>query len=384
MRAVDAGLRLRGAGLGIVTHLVNFILMVGIIRPAGRSSPTTPGCTANPLRPTRNGCGSAARSPRPGWTAKDDAIMLSPLFGLPGGRHTIGVARHWHFILDILFVINGIVFIVLTFTTQQYLKLVPTQWSILPAAGSCLLQYGALHLPAEPGGYFRFDALQQLSYFFIVFVTAPLAILSGLAMSPALDNRFKWYQRLFGNRQVARSVHFLIMVTFLAFFAVHMIMVVSTHFARNLNAITLDQNKYNLNGVVLTLLAYAVLIGLNVWAVRFSWTHTRVLQKISNMTVGRVMDLLFDHDAPGPNTARRTSARISGPTGSCPPATPDAPQGRGVPRLPRQGPRPGRASGRAVAAGPARAGHAATRSRCTTASRDGRRSANRQGCPSPP
>ena len=88
------------------------------------------------------------------------------------------------------------------------------------------------------------------------------------------------------------------MVTFLAFFAVHMIMVASTHFSRNLNAITLDQNKYNLNGVVLTLLAYAVLIGLNVWAVRFSWTHTRVLQKISNMTVGRVMDLLFDHYGP--------------------------------------------------------------------------------------
>ena len=159
------------------------------------------------------------------WTAKDDAIMLSPLFGMPGGRHTIGVARHWHFIFDILFVINGIVFIVLTFTTQQYLKIVPTHWSILPAAGSCIVQYSALHLPSEPGGYFRFDAIQQLSYFAVVFIAAPLAILTGLAMSPALDNRFKWYQRIFGNRQVARSMHFTAMVTFLAFYAIHMVMV---------------------------------------------------------------------------------------------------------------------------------------------------------------
>ena len=284
----------------IVTHLVNFILMVGIIRAGWQILADHPRLYRK-IHCSPDSEWLRFRGPVPRtrvWTAKDDAIMLSPLFGLPGGRHTIGVARHWHFILDILFVINGIVFIVLTFTTQQYLKLVPTQWSILPAAGSCLLQYGALHLPTEPGGYFRFDALQQLSYFFIVFVTAPLAILSGLAMSPALDNRFKWYQRLFGNRQVARSVHFVIMVTFLAFFFVHMIMVASTGFSKNLNAITLDQNKYNLNGVALTVAAYAVLIGLNVWAVRFSWTHTRVLQKISNMTVGRVMDLLFDHYGP--------------------------------------------------------------------------------------
>jgi thiosulfate reductase cytochrome b subunit len=67
---------------------------------------------------------------------------------------------------------------------MQYLKIVPTQWSILPAAGSCIVQYSALQLPSEPGGFFRFDAIQQLSYFFIVFVTAPLAILTGLAMSP--------------------------------------------------------------------------------------------------------------------------------------------------------------------------------------------------------
>lgn len=98
-------------------------------------------------------------------------------------------------------------------------------------------------MPHELGGYFRYDALQQLSYFGVVFGLAPLAILTGLAMSPALDNRFKWYQRLFGNRQIARSLHFLVMVAFLAFYGVHMVMVASTGFARNLNAITLGSTR---------------------------------------------------------------------------------------------------------------------------------------------
>ena len=232
------------------------------------------------------------------WTAKDDAITLSPLFGMPGGRHTIGVARHWHFIFDILFVLNGIVYVVLLFATGRYLKLVPTQLSILPDAASCVVQYSALHLPTAPGGYFRFDAIQQLSYFGVVFLLGPLAILSGLAMSPALDNRFKFYQRIFGNRQAARTLHFLIMCAFLAFYAVHMTMVASTGFASNLDSITLGTLAKDLNGVALLFVALGVTIAFNVWAVRFSWTHTRVLQRISNATVGRLMDLLFDHSAP--------------------------------------------------------------------------------------
>ena len=284
----------------IVTHAVNFFLIVTIIRAGWQILADHPRLYLK-IHCTPDTEWLRFRGPMPTnrvWTAKDDAIMRSPLFGLPGGRHTIGVARHWHFMFDILFVINGIVFIILNFTTEQYLKLVPTQWSIVPAAGSCILQYGALYLPHEPGGYFRFDAIQQISYFAVVFITAPLAILTGLAMSPALDNRFKWYQRVFGNRQVARSMHFVMMVTFLLFFAVHMLMVCSTQFSKNLNAITLGVNEYNLNGVMLTIAAYVVLIAFGVWATRFSWKHTRILQRISNLTVGRVMDLLFDHYGP--------------------------------------------------------------------------------------
>ncbi len=285
----------------IATHAANFFFMVMIVRAGWQILADHPRLYLQ-VHSTPDKEWLRFRGPVPTtrtWTAKDDAIMLSPLFGMPGGRHTIGIARHWHFIFDILFVVNGVVFIVLTFTTDHYLKLVPTQASILPAAGSCIVQYAALHLPAAPGGYFRLDALQQLSYFVIVFVFGPLAILTGLAMSPALDNRFKGYQRLFGNRQLARSLHFVVMVVFVGFFAVHMIMVAATGFSQNLEGITLGLNRANtLDGVALFLLALAVTVGFNIWAIRFSWTHTRILQRISNATVGRLMDLLFDHYAP--------------------------------------------------------------------------------------
>ena len=284
----------------IATHLANFLFMVMIVRAGWQILADHPRLYVKiDCSPDKEWVRFRGPVPKDRlWTAKDDAITLSPLFGLPGGRHTIGVARHWHFIFDILFVLNGIAFIALTFATQHYLKLVPTQASILPAAASCVIQYSALHLPHEVGGYYRFDALQQLSYFAVVFVAAPLAILAGLAMSPALDNRFKFYQRLFGNRQIARSLHFLVMVAFLLFYFVHMVMIAATGFTNNLNGITLGVDEHNLNGVALFLLAIAFTVALNIWATRVSWSHTRLLQRISNLTVGKAMDLLFDRYAP--------------------------------------------------------------------------------------
>src|SRR6185312_5538014 len=41
------------------------------------------------------------------YTAKDDAHYLSPWIGLPGGRHTLGIARHWHFVSALFWVLNG-------------------------------------------------------------------------------------------------------------------------------------------------------------------------------------------------------------------------------------------------------------------------------------
>jgi len=232
------------------------------------------------------------------WTAKQDAIMLSPLVGLPGGRHTIGVARHWHFIFDILFVLTGVTYVVFFFATPWVHRLLPTRWSLFPEAASCAVTYLSLHLPKGPTGFFRYDALQQLTYFAVIFVLGPLAILTGLAMSPALDNRYRWYARLFGNRQIARSLHFLVMLSFVVFFLGHMALVALTGFAPNLNHITLGVDRNDLNGFGIWLLVIVLVIGFNVWAVRLSWTHTRLLQRLSNVTVGRTMNLLFGHFAP--------------------------------------------------------------------------------------
>ena len=151
------------------------------------------------------------------WTAKDDARYISPIVATPGYRHTVGIARSWHFLDVYGFVLTGIFFVVMLFGTEQWRRLVPQSTLVLLQAWNTWVHYATFHMPPEFNGYYGYNALQQIAYFAVVFVFGPLAILTGIAMSPAVVNRFPWYAKLFGGRQSARSIHFLTMLSFFAF-----------------------------------------------------------------------------------------------------------------------------------------------------------------------
>ena len=73
-----------------------------------------------------------------------------------------------------------------------------------------------------------YGALQKLSYAGVMFVLMPLIILTGLTMSPAINAAAPWLLDLFGGRQTARTLHFLIMLLLIGFFAVHIAMVLAS------------------------------------------------------------------------------------------------------------------------------------------------------------
>ena len=71
----------------------------------------------------------------------------------------------------------------------------------------------------------RYNVLQKLSYVAVIFVLLPLMVLTGLAMSPAMDAAWPWLLDLFQGRQSARSIHFICAMALLAFIIVHVVMV---------------------------------------------------------------------------------------------------------------------------------------------------------------
>ena len=213
------------------------------------------------------------------WTAKEDARYLTPIVGLPGYRHSIGLARHWHFITIPFFLLNGVAFIALLFFTNQWKRLVPASWQVLPDSWNVFVHYATLHMPIEPNGFYHFNALQQISYFAVVFLLAPVAMLSGMAMSPAIENRLHWLPKLFGNRQGARSIHFLVMLSFVAFIIIHVAMIAATGLTRNMNHITVGtDNPVNHTGIYIGLGIVLLTIAFGFLAHWISWQRPRSLQ----------------------------------------------------------------------------------------------------------
>jgi thiosulfate reductase cytochrome b subunit len=232
------------------------------------------------------------------WTANDDNRHLSPWIGLPGYRHTVGMARHWHFLSVLFWVGNGLVFVVLLFATEQWKRLVPGSWKIVPDAWGIWVHYATFHVPSEPNGFYHYNALQQLTYFGVVFLLAPLAIVSGLSMSPALTSRFSWYSKWPGNRQIGRSIHFLIMCAFVLFVVGHVAMVAITGIVRNMNHIVTGTDDTNLTGVYLGLLGVGVILTVNALANWLAWRRSRFVQHVAKAIVAPVMSLALDHALP--------------------------------------------------------------------------------------
>lgn len=71
----------------------------------------------------------------------------------------------------------------------------------------------------------RYGILQKLSYIGVIFVELPLMIATGLTMSPGMNAAWPWLLDVFGGRQSARSIHFITAWALVAFFLVHIAMV---------------------------------------------------------------------------------------------------------------------------------------------------------------
>jgi len=77
---------------------------------------------------------------------------------------------------------------------------------------------------------------QRLSYIVVIFVIAPIIVLSGLALSPGMDAIAHPLTWVFGGRQFARLWHFAGMLALVGFFLVHIFQVLTHGVFNQLNS----------------------------------------------------------------------------------------------------------------------------------------------------
>lgn len=214
------------------------------------------------------------------WTAEDEKQEYNSWVALPGRDH-LGIGRFWHFLSATGWLVTGALYLVILFTTDQWTRVVPTDWGVFAEAWHTALDYLALDAPASGSSY---NALQQLTYFAIVFIVSPIQILTGLSMAPSIEGRFPWYSKLFGGRQAARSIHFITMIIFIAFTVHHVALVTLHGLLDGLAAMVLgvgapDSSEQALAAAIA--LAFMVgLVLLHVWATRRSLQRPRETQRM--------------------------------------------------------------------------------------------------------
>lgn len=147
----------------------------------------------------------------------------------------LAMGRLWHFFFAWIFVINGALFVAWGLRKRHVQNdLLPTRKDIAHL-GQEVVDHISLRFPKGEAAK-RYNGLQKLAYFAVIFGLGPLIVLTGLTMSPTMDSVFPGLVWIFGGRQSARTIHFLCAFSFLGFFIIHIVMVVLSGTWNNLRS----------------------------------------------------------------------------------------------------------------------------------------------------
>lgn len=168
------------------------------------------------------GYSNGMRQGFPGWAT------------IPSSRW-LAMGRQWHLFFAWAFVINGLLFSTYIFLSRHLKKdLLPTGQDLKQIPQAVKDHLALRHPKGEEAK--RYNVLQKLAYVGILFIVAPLIVLTGLTMSPTIDTAFPWLLSLFGGRQAARTIHFIACFSFVGFIVVHVSQVILTGFFNNIRS----------------------------------------------------------------------------------------------------------------------------------------------------
>ena len=150
-------------------------------------------------------------------------------------RKWLSMARLWHFFFAWLFVINGLMYVIYSIASRHLardLAPTPNDWR---GFGQSIKDHISFKHPTGEAAK-HYNVLQKLAYLIVIFVLLPMVILMGLAMSPMSDTVITGWVDLFGGRQSARTLHFVVAWALVAFVFIHVFEVIISGFWNNIRS----------------------------------------------------------------------------------------------------------------------------------------------------
>lgn len=275
-----------------LTHFVNIIFLSFLIRSGMEILATHPKLYFNDHAKPGSEWARFTKKKMPKdrlFTALDEEEDYASTISMPG-HINLGLGRAWHFISGIGWILCGVIYVALLFLTGEWQRLVPTSWSIFPTALDNIVTYLNLQAPETLAGQ-PYNALQKLTYFAVVFLLAPLQILTAGAQSPAVEGRFQWYVKMFGGRQGARSLHFIGLAAFVAFTIGHVALVV---IEGEIAAMVFGSAEASMVwAYIISGIALSGLIVLHIVATQFTLSYKRLTQRALGFVVNGVRRALL-------------------------------------------------------------------------------------------
>lgn len=173
-----------------------------------------------------------------GWTrgptGERESRAFPSFMTIPDGRW-LAMARSWHLFFAWMLLINGLLYLAYALASRHLSRDLWPDRRDWRSIGASIVEHLRLrHATGEAAR--RYNVLQKLAYLGVILVLLPLAILTGLGMSPWANALLPGWVDLLGGRQSARTIHFICAWSIVAFVAIHVFQVIVTGFWNNLRS----------------------------------------------------------------------------------------------------------------------------------------------------
>jgi thiosulfate reductase cytochrome b subunit len=169
-----------------------------------------------------------------GFSPKDAWFHVTrfPGWATIPGYYSLATARQWHVLFAWVFAVSLLLFMLTALLNGHFrrdLVTSPRDWR--PSAIGADVR-AHLKLQFDHAGA-KYNFLQKAAYGVVLFILLPLMIFTGMAMSPGMDAAWPFVLDLFGGRQSARSIHFIVAWSLFAFFVLHFVLLMLNRPLRN-------------------------------------------------------------------------------------------------------------------------------------------------------
>ncbi|HET7314166.1 cytochrome b/b6 domain-containing protein [Salinisphaera sp.] len=169
-----------------------------------------------------------------GWSSVNGHMQARafPAWATLPGPQWLSLGRHWHFTAAWVFGVLLVFYLLYSIVSRRRRRLIGVHRGEMGRFGHEVVKHATLRFSRARS----YNIIQKLTYLTVLFVLLPLMVLTGLTMSPTMDAAWPWLTEVFGGRQSARTLHFLCAFALVAFFLVHLLLVLISGVLNNMRA----------------------------------------------------------------------------------------------------------------------------------------------------